>query len=343
MARWKPRVLRDQVYNGRFLITQTGDFPDGWLRAGGDKSTVWEWKQVSPRQRAVVIRNPSRRSAGIFQPSDAGVRAGEFQRWMVLVEVRSELSGVPSYIKVYFFTFEGKPAGISAFELHPGATPEKFKKAFVTPSGTEVFSLEVGVAGEGVLWIYSVAAYLLHPSFLLRLDSKGRPLVNSVETIGEILKPVRLAEPLPVSVRADVRADLRELTPLRDGVRLYGSNGLPIDATPGGALRVETSGCGFIEFTEEIRASSVPFPTSAKDVSRYRDYSFAVLNEGPAGAFVGVEISPDAAHWAQDSALHRVDPGGMVVVTATHFLRYVRLLCSSELSSDLRIWFQAQA
>ncbi|MGB9791645.1 MAG: DUF6385 domain-containing protein [Thermacetogeniaceae bacterium] len=343
MAHGKPMVLRDQVYNGRFLLTQTGDFPDGWLKVGGDESTVWEWWGVPPGRRAVVIRNPSQRPAGIFQPTDVGVCAGELQRWKVSVEMSSEPPSVPAYLKIYFFTFDGKPVGISAYELHPGATPEKFGKVFATPSDTEVFSLEVGVAGEGVLWIHSVAACRLHPCRVLRLDSKGRPFVNSVETIGEILKPVRLAEPLPVHIQADVKADLRDLTPLRDGVRLYGSNGLPINAAPSGALRVETSGCGFLEFTEEMRAFSDPSPTSPRDVSRYRYYSFAVFNEGPARAFVGVEVSPDAVHWVQDSALHRVDPEGMVVVTGTHFLRYVRLLCSSELSSDLRIWFQAQA
>lgn len=343
MGRWKPRALRNQVYNGRFLITQTGDFPDGWLRAGGDKPTVWEWREVSPGRRAVVISNPSRRPAGIFQPSDVGIRAGELQRWKVIVEMRAEHLGTAAYLKAYSFTCGGKPVGMSAFEFHPGVAPEKFKKVFATPPGTEVFSLEVGVAGEGTLWIYSVAAYRLYPALFLRLDSTGRPLVNSVECVGEILKPVRLAEPLPVDVRADVKADLRDLTPLRDGVRLYGSNGLPVAATPGGALLVATSGCCFAEFTEEITASSAPFPTSEKDVSRYRCYSFAVLNEGPAAAFVGVEISPDGAHWAQDSALHRIAPGGMAVVTPGRFLRYVRLLCSSELSSKLKIWFQAQA
>lgn len=339
----RPRIPTDQVYNGKFLITQTGDFPDGWLRVGGDRSTVWEWVGASAGPRAVVIRHPSGRPAGIFQPSDVGVRAGELQRWKVLVDIHSEPSGVPAYLKIYFFTLSGKPAGTRNFDLYPEATPGTFKKVFATPAGTEVFSLEVGVAGEGVLWIHSVAACRLHPGRVLRLDSIGRPYVNSVETVGEILKPVRLADPLPVNVKADIKADLRDLTPLRDGVRVYGSNGFPLNATPFGALQVETTGSAFQEFTEDLTATAVPVPTSVRDVSRYRHYTFAVLDEGPGSAQVQVEISPDAVHWVADSVAHRVEPGGLVVVTASYFLRYIRLLCHSELSADLRVWFQAQA
>lgn len=343
MVQCRPKVPTNQVYNGNFLMTQTGDFPDGWLRVGGDRSTVWEWTGSPPGPRAVAIRHPSGRPAGIFQPSDVGIRAGELQRWKVQVNIYSEPSGVSAYLKVYFFTFSGRPVGSLNFDLCPGAAPETFTKVFATPSGTELLCLEVGVAGQGTLFIHTVEACRLHPGRVLRLDSRGRPFVNSVETVGEILKPVRLAEPLPVHVQADVKAELRDLTPLRDGVRIYGSNGLSLDATPFGSLRVESAGCDLQEFVEEMTVPSTPVSSAARDVARYRHYSYAILNAGLVNAWVQVEISPDAVHWVPDSIAQQVKPGALIAVTANYFLRYLHLACWSDLSTVLRIWFQAQA
>lgn len=339
----KQRVPTNQVYNGDFLMTRTGDFPDGWLRVGGDGSTVWEWTGSPPGPRAVAIRHPSGRPAGIFQPSDVGIHAGELQRWKVQVNIHSEPSGVSAYLKIYFFTFTGRPMGSLIFDLHPGTAPETFTQVFATPSGTEVLCLEVGIAGHGTLFIHNVEACRIHPGRVLRLDTKGRPFVNSVETVGEILKPVQLAEPLPVHVQATVKAELRDLTPLRDGVRIYGSNGLPLDATPFGTLRVESAGCDFQEFMEELTASSTPVSTATRDVARYRHYSYAILNIGPVNAWVQVEISPDGIHWVPDSIAQQVKPGALLAVTSSYFLRFIRLACWSDLATTLMVWLQAQA
>jgi len=167
-----------------------------------------------------------------------------------------------------------------------------------------------------------------------------------VDSIGKIESPVsvRLVSPLPipVEVRTPIKADLRDLTPCRDGVRIYGSNGNPIAPTPDGLVQIKMSGRKYVQSIETMTASNVFVSSIPKDVSEVSVYSYAVHNTGAEVVLVQLQISPDGAIWTADDLERDLLPGALEVFTPNHFLRYVRLIYRCQFPNSLMVWFQAQ-
>lgn len=337
--------MHNQVYNGDFRLAQvaTPDFPDGWLRVGGDAATTWEWAGTPPGPRPVVINHPSGPPAGILQAREVAIPAGEGQRWEVRITLSAEPAGVPAYLRVYLSRPDGHLAAHLIFSLLPGPIPDTLSRVFATVPGTAALRLEVGIAGAGSLVVHAVEAYRLYPRRALRLDEKGRLFVRHVDTVGEILQPVRLAGPVQVDVQATVTADIRNLTPARDGVRVYGSGAAPLATTAGGLAQVQVAERGFRETVETVTATPAPAATVAQDVSTTRLYSFAVLNSGTGPALVQLEISPDGSHWAADTPEQEVKAGKLLVLAPRFFLRYTRLAYRAASPTPLTVWFQTQS
>lgn len=335
--------LLNQVYNSDFrLVRETQpDFPDGWLRTGGDENTVWEWVDGPSGRRAIAIRHPSGPPAGVVQAMEVAIAAGELQRWEARVNIAA-VGGATCYLRVYLSTPAGYLVGRLEFILNPDPEPETFSRIFTTSTGTGSLRLEVGIAGPGEAVIYSVEAYRLYPLRALRLDEKGRLSVGHVQTIEQILKPVRLAGPIPVNVKATVAADIRNLTPDRDGVRIYGSSPVPLATTSDGLAMVEVAGSSFYESTEYVTATATAAATAARDVSRLRLFSFAILNSGSIPALVQMEVSPDGSHWAASTPEQQVEGGDLVALVSYFFLRYARIAYRAAAATPLTIWLQGQ-
>jgi len=245
-------------------------------------------------------------------------------------------------LKVFLIGKDSTPVASLAFTLRPEETPSLHRRVFATVPGTSSFRLGVYLAGAGTLTAYGLEAHRLYPLRRLRLDEKGRVCVGRVEQVGEIASPVRLAGPIEVKVQATVSADIRDLTPNRDGVRVYGAGPLPLATTPEGLLRVAVAERGYQETTEDLTAGPIPVPTASRELSGLRLFSYAVLNRGAQPARAWLEISPDGLHWAVDSEEREIEPGGLAVLTSKFFLRYVRLVASSAAATPLTVWFQAQ-
>lgn len=339
------RDLVNQVYNGNFQWAQGTEpnFPDGWLRVGGDAATTWEWVGAPPGPGSVAIVHPSGPPAGILQEQEVAVPAGEMQRWKVEVRLQADPPGTACYLRVYMGTAAGYLTAQIEFGLAPGTEPEVLTRVFTTATGTTCFWLEAGIIGPGRLMVQEIKAYRLYPVRALRSDEKGRVFVRHVDTVGEILKPVRLAGPLPVTVQATVAADIRDLTPLRDGVRVYGSSNLPVATTPEGLPQVEVAQRAYSEAKEEVVATPTWAYTAARDVSALRLFSYAAVNVGTAAALVRMEISPDGSYWADDTPAQAVPAQKLLVCAPRFFLRYARLAYQATVSTPLVIWFQAQA
>ena len=209
--------------------------------------------------------------------------------------------------------------------------------------------LETGIIGPGSLDIYKIIGYSLSPNRMKRRVKKVKQKpcrINSIQTIGEIIKPIQLADPIPlkipVNVQANVNADVRNLTPIRDKVQIFGSNQVPIATSVCGRLQMEISGHGFYESLEDVTASETIASTITRDISGLTRCSFAVLNVGSQPAYAQAELSPDGVHWAEEGTKHDVNPGKLILITTTKFLRYTRLSYWAENLTRLRIWVQAQ-
>lgn len=338
-------VWTDQVYNGNFLLAQetSPDFPDGWIKVGGDAGTSWEWVGPATGPRAIVINHLTGPRAGVAQGLDVPMQAGNNQRWEVRIRLETNPSGTACYIRVYMGN-----GGQHIFLLNPGSIPETITKVFTAPVGTGGIRLEVGIIGAGELKIHQVEAYRLYPLRELRLDEKGQIYVRQVDTVGQIQKPVaaRIVGPLPLPVEATIQAiiteDIRNLTPARDGVRIYGSSGTPYNTTAEGLAQMQIAGRRYEEGWESPTADSIVRATLMRDVSTLSVYSFAVYNAGIDTAFVSLEISPDGTAWTEDAPARLVLPGKLEVFTPAYFLRYCRLLYHAATPSPLKVWFQAQ-
>jgi len=333
----------NQVYNGHFRLVQEShpDFPDGWVQTGGGTATKWEWVGTPDGPRAIKIIHPSGPRAGIVLGNDVKIPAGEGQRWEILVALQTEPAEVSCYIRVYL-------GAVSQyiFSMRPGSEPEAFTWVFSTPAGVTGLRVEVGIIGKGIIIIHEIQGWRLYPKRELRLDEKGQIYVRHVDSIGNIQSPVsvKLVSPLPipVDVRTPIKIDLRDLTPCRDGVKIYGSNGNQILSTSDGLLQIMTAGKKYIQSYDTVIASDVLAAIMPKDVSEVSVYSYAVHNIGAEGVLVQLQISPDGAIWTEDDLEHEILPGALEVFSPNHFLRYVRLIYRSQVPNPLMVWFQAQ-
>ena len=333
----------NQVYNSHFLLGQENtDFPDGWVQTGGDRATKWEWVGIPNGSKAIKIVHPSGPRAGITLGNDVIIPAGEGQRWEIRVVLQMELTDVPCYIRVYL----GAVSQL-LFSVRPGLEPEAFTRIFATPAGVTGIRIEVGILGNGIIIIHEIQGWKLYPQRDLRLDEKGQLFVRHIDSIGEIQTPVpvRITSPIPipVDVRTPIKADLRDLTPSRDGLKIYGSNGNPVTSTSDGLVKIMMSGRKYVQSSETVIASNVYSAIMSKDVSEVSVYSYAVHNIGTIGVTIQLQISPDGAIWTEDDSEREILPGALKVVTPNHFLRYVRLIYRSQISNPLMVWFQAQS
>ena len=333
----------NQVYNSHFLLWQENHshFPDGWTQTGGDFATKWEWTGTPDGPRAIEVIHPSGSRAGIMLETSVAIPAGEKQRWEIKVIMQTEPAGIACYIRVYL----GAVSQL-VFSVRPSSDPKEYSRVFSTPVGVTGLRVEVGIIGEGKVTIHEIQGWRLYPEQELRLDEKGQLFVRHIDTIGAIQTPVpvRLISPIPipVDVKTQIRADLRDLTPSRDGIRIYGSNGNPIDSTMEGFVQTRLSGRKYVQSTETVTASTIFVSAMLQDVSQLSVYSYAVHNSGVERAIVQLQISPDAVNWTADDLECEILSGALAIFTANRFLRYVRLIHRSEASNPLRIWFQAQ-
>ena len=147
---------------------------------------------------------------------------------------------------------------------------------------------------------------------------------------------------MPVEVKTPIKSELRDLTPSRDGIKIYGSNGNPIASTLDGLVRIKMSGRKYVQSAETVTASNVFVSSMPKDVSEVSVYSYGVHNSGTEVVLVQLQISPDGAIWTADDLEREILPGTLEVYTPNHFLRYVRLIYRSQVPNPLMVWFQAQ-
>jgi hypothetical protein len=335
--------LSNQIYNGDFLLSYADrpGFPDGWESAGGDSQTTWEWLGPPEGPRAVRINHPNGPRASIIQSLETVIQAEINQRWEFQILLESNSTGVLSYLKIYMGNVAQKVS-----TLYPTDELKWFSKIFATPIGAGAIRVEVGVIGEGQLTIHEIKASRLYPQRSLKLDDHGQVYVKHVDTIGQIQRPVAVKLvhplPLPVDLKATITEDIRNLTPLRDGVRIYDSAANTIVSTPEGALKIQLNSRRFVDSRESIVADLSKEYTAAKDVSELTVYSFAIKNRGVAPALIHLEISPDGEDWAADSLDLELQPGQLRVLVPQTFLRYIRVSYRAESTVPLNVWFQAQ-
>lgn len=333
----------NQVYNSHFQLWQESkpDFPDGWVQKGGDTATKWEWVGNSTGPRAIKIIHPSGPRAGITQEQSVVIPAGEDQRWEISVILQAEPAGIPCYVRVYLGAVSQ-----NLFSVRPGIETEAYNWVFSTPVGVTGLRIEVGILGEGIISVHEIQGWRLYPKRELRLDEKGQIFVRHVDSIGKIQTPVsvRLVSPLPipVDVRTPIKADLRDLTPSSDGVKIYGSNGNPIASTLDGLVQIKMSGRKYVQSADMVTASNLFVSSMPKDVSEVSVYSYGVHNNGTEVVLVQLQISPDGAIWTPDDLEREILPGALEVITPNHFLRYVRIIYRSQVPNPLMVWFQAQ-
>jgi|SRR5680860_7107 len=343
----------NELYNGNFQIkskTQS-DFPDAWLQIGGNHLTSWNFMNELLEEIPVLeIKNSTALRAGIIQTYEASLDVRKDEDWQILMLLKSGIPEVQAYLRVYPIRSNGDVTKPWEFNFNLGLKQEKFKQVISVSSEIQFLRLETGILGPGDLSIYKLIAYPLTPNRMKRRVQKAKKeiqAINHIQTIGEIIKPIHLAMPIPlkipVTVQANVNADIRNLTPTRDRVQIFGSSQAPLATSICGRAQVEISGHEFQESLEDVTANQTMSSTTIRDVSALIRFSFAVYNFGTESAQVQAELSPDGVHWTGVGNQLEVGPGKLVIVSPENFLRYTRISYWAEGSTTLRIWVQAQS
>ena len=341
----------NRVLNGDFLIESEDHlrFPEDWLQIGGNHETSWEFGYESSERPVVDINNATAIRAGIIQTLEASLDVGKNKDWQIWVLMKGGMPELQSYLRIYPIRSNGDVAIPWEFSFKLRSGSEKIKQ--VISVGPEVvrLRLETGVLGSGHLYIYKLIAYPLFPDNMKRRVKKVKKEIcamNHIQTIGEIVKPIQLAMPIPlkipVTVQANVNADVRNLTPTRDRVQIHGSSQAPLATSSCGRAQVEIFGHGFHESLEDVTANQTMLVTTTRDVSALPRYSFAVFNFGTLMAYVQEELSPDGVHWALVGEQRKVGAEKLVIISPVSFLRYTRISYWADGITKLRIWVQAQ-
>jgi len=341
----------NRVPNGDFQRksqSQEG-FPDAWCEIGGDKEASWSFKQEPWEDPFLEISNNTALRAGIIQMSEAALRVGNVKEWLIKIILRGDRANNQAYLRIYPISSKGEVFKPWEYCFGVGIDREQIKQVISAGSDVDFLRLETGIIGPGSLEIYKIMGYSLSPNRMKRRVKRAKQKVchiNSIQAIGEIIKPIQLAAPIPlkipVNVQANVNADVRNLTPIRDKVQIYGSNQVPIATSVCGRVQMEISGHGFYESLEDVTASETISSTITRDISALTRCSFGVFNFGSELAYVQAELSPDGVHWTEEGTRHDVDPGELVLISPEKFLRYTRLTYWAEDLTSLRIWVQAQ-
>lgn len=340
------------LHNGSFLkrSTEQPAFPEAWLQIGGNHETSWNFMHQSMERPVIEINNNTAIRAGIIQTQEDSLDVGKDEAWLIKIVLKSALPEQQAYLRIYPIKSNGDVSKPWEFRFRPGVKPEEFKEVISRGSEIKFLRLETGISGAGHLYIYKVIAYPLSPQRMKRRVKQAKKEVRQIsyiQTIGEITKPIQLAMPIPlnvpVTVQANVNSDIRNLTPARDSVQIYGSSRVPLAASACGRAQVEIYGHGFHESLEVVTANQTWSSTTTRDVSALARFSFAIYNSGSDLAYVQAELSPDGVHWAIDGVQQEVHSEKLVIVTPEKFLRYTKVSYWAESLTTLRIWVQAQS
>ncbi|MBC2728591.1 DUF6385 domain-containing protein [Desulfosporosinus sp.] len=341
----------NRVPNGDFFKKgkTEADFPEAWLEIGGNYQSSWIFNQEPHEKPFLKISNKTALRAGIIQMPNASPGLRNSKEWLVKIILKGDQSNTQAYLRIYPIVSKGEVLKPWDYSYPLGIEPEQIKQVVSAGSDVEFLRLETGILGPGALTIYKIIAYSLSPNHMKRRVKKSRQQVhqiNSIQTIGEIIKPIQLASPIPlkipVNVQANVNADVRNLTPIRDKVQIFGSNQVPIATSVSGRVQVEISGHGFYESLEDVTASETISSTITRDISSLTRCSFAVYNSGSQLAYVQTELSPDGVQWTEEGTPKNIRPGKLAIISPEKFLRYTRLTYWAETLTRLRIWVQAQ-
>jgi len=340
------------LYNGNFQVKSKAqtNFPDGWLPINGNHQTSWEFF-IEPLEIPILeIKNLTGFRAGIIQTFEKSLDVRKDKDWQILMVLKSGMPEVQAYLRIYPIRSNGEVSKPWEFSFSPGLRQEQIKQVLSVGPEIQFLLIEIGVLGPGDIYIYKLIAYPLTPYRMKRRVTKvkkeSQP-IHHIQTIGEIIKPIHLAMPIPlkvpVTVQANVNADIRNLTSARDKVQIFGSSQAPLATSICGRAQVEISGHGFYESLEDVTADQTMSSTTTRDVSALLRFTFAVYNFGTYLAYVEARLSPDGVHWTGEGNRVEVGPGKLVIVMPEKFLRYARLSYGAEEQTMLRIWVQGQS
>ncbi|AFQ42382.1 DUF6385 domain-containing protein [Desulfosporosinus meridiei] len=342
----------NRVPNGNFLRRSKAqdDFPESWLQIGGNNESTWRFISESMVNPTLEINNSTATRSGIIQTKEASLSIGKDKEWLFKVNLKGGRPDTQVYIRIYPISLEGNVSKPIEYYFRIGLKKEQISQVISAGYNVAFFRLEIGIMGQGSLDIYKVIAYTLSPGTMKRRVTNNNKAwthkIESINTIEEIKKPIRLASPIPiqvpVNVHATVSGDVRNLTPIRDKVQVYGNNQVPIATSVSGRVQVEISSHEFYESLEDVTATEKMSSTITRDISALHRCSFSVLNFGSDPAFIQIELSPDGVHWLTEESLQEVPPGMLALVCPKNFLRFIRIAYKSENFTRLRIWVQAQ-
>lgn len=144
-----------------------------------------------------------------------------------------------------------------------------------------------------------------------------------------------------------IKVPPKNLNADKDNVLLYGqdANGQkhPIQTNHEGYIKIDS--VEFVHLEEETTTTNCWKPTSSFDVSKFKTYTFAIINKGNNDAEVKFQISPDNEYFYTENFIYYIPEQEINIIVPNRFLRYARLLVKTKKTdcfTSLKIILQAQ-
>ncbi|MEN6349802.1 MAG: DUF6385 domain-containing protein [Syntrophomonas sp.] len=297
----------NQVFNHNFIYpNESGDFAAGWQKSRGAKNSSFTWeKDDELEDGSIAIKNKSNQFGSISQQKTYSMPVAGEQIWEVGAVVKANIRSQLVIIIHFQSDSFSRVLRVSLDFLVDGDEEYHFGIVSV-PAGINSAFLELGLKETGTVWIQEVIFRRIFPPEKFSIDPQGRLNVNKVTTVGRILEPLSLTQPLEVNARL-----LKE----------------------------------YRETTEDLVAENRPKTSAIHDFTNLDEYSFFAMNQGHEDVWLQIELSPNGVNWVNDSQKTRLKGGAMEIMVCDHFLKYGRIkyYTESKTACNLRIIFQGRS
>lgn len=298
----------NQVFNPCFIYPNaTNNFPAGWQKYQGKRFSSFEWlRDEGVKGSPIKIKNHfAKQRATIIQQRSFEIPVCDKQVWEIGA-VMGTSRGCYACLVVHFTSSASASLVHKTilFSIEPGDERYYFDCVQIPPGVTSAY-IEIGLQDAGTLWIDSVIFQKIFPVDKYDADC-GRLNINHVESVGQILEPLSIQQPIsirPVTIARETR-----------------------------------------DTHEEVIARSEHQFTPAQDVFNLNVYSYCIINSGNEPARAIIQLSPNGQDWLDENNTIYIANKEKKIVVSQYFLRYIRLQywTDSTKPTILQIYFQGQ-
>lgn len=300
----------NQVFNPYFIYPNaTNSFPAGWQKYQGKRFCSYEWMGAEGSKGSPVkIKNRfAKQRATIIQQRSFEIPVCSRQVWEIGA-VMGTSRDCRACMIVHLTVSSSTSLMQKTLEFIVKAGDQHYYfDTIQIPSGVVSAYIEIGLLEAGSLLIDNVVFNKIFPVSRYDIDACSRLNINHVESLGRIVEPLRIQQPIavqPVTLAKTTR-----------------------------------------DVHEEVIVRPEKQHTATQDVLSLSMYSYCIINTGNVSARVRLQLSPNSRDWVDDDNTLVIAGKDKKIMVSQFFLRYLRLQYWAETNKTtiLQVYLQGQS